>query len=155
MSNRFMCIYIYYSILNDIFCLCPVAGVFCAIVSHPADSVVSVLNKEKGSTAGQVLKRLGPMGEFIYWFIYLHSFASSSTRSLDPSLGSVSALLLLLSVWEHQGRPQLPPALLLYRQRRLSHWRVRSVHLLTQNSLCPEPSQEYSRTELLGSGHTV
>lgn len=38
------------------------AGVFCAIVSHPADSVVSVLNKEKGSTASQVLKRLGPKG---------------------------------------------------------------------------------------------
>ena len=39
-----------------------IAGVFCAVVSHPADSVVSVLNKEKGSTAGQVLKRLGPAG---------------------------------------------------------------------------------------------
>ncbi|KAG5830777.1 hypothetical protein ANANG_G00314190 [Anguilla anguilla] len=39
-----------------------IAGVFCAIVSHPADSVVSVLNKEKGSTAAQVLKKLGPMG---------------------------------------------------------------------------------------------
>ncbi|KAM7322559.1 hypothetical protein ACRRTK_018064 [Alexandromys fortis] len=36
-----------------------IAGVFCAIVSHPADSVVSVLNKEKGSTASQVLQRLG------------------------------------------------------------------------------------------------
>lgn len=32
-------------------------------MSHPADSVVSVLNKEKGSTATQVLKKLGPMGE--------------------------------------------------------------------------------------------
>ena len=40
------------------------AGVFCAIVSHPADSVVSVLNKEKGSTAVQVLKRLGPKGAY-------------------------------------------------------------------------------------------
>ncbi|KAF3859435.1 hypothetical protein F7725_021834 [Dissostichus mawsoni] len=37
-----------------------IAGVFCAIVSHPADSVVSVLNKESGSTATQVLKKLGP-----------------------------------------------------------------------------------------------
>jgi hypothetical protein len=41
----------------------PPAGVFCAIVSHPADSVVSVLNKEKGSTASQVLQRLGFRGE--------------------------------------------------------------------------------------------
>uniref|UniRef100_A0ACB8F3T8 Uncharacterized protein n=1 Tax=Sphaerodactylus townsendi TaxID=933632 RepID=A0ACB8F3T8_9SAUR len=39
-----------------------IAGVFCAIVSHPADSVVSVLNKEKGSTATDVLKRLGIYG---------------------------------------------------------------------------------------------
>lgn len=38
------------------------AGVFCAIVSHPADSVVSVLNKEKGSSASQVLQRLGFRG---------------------------------------------------------------------------------------------
>ncbi|KAK3558312.1 hypothetical protein QTP86_014698 [Hemibagrus guttatus] len=62
-----------------------IAGVFCAIVSHPADSVVSVLNKEKGSTAAQVLKRLGPRGVWkglvariimigtltaLQWFIY-------------------------------------------------------------------------------------
>ncbi|KAB0386227.1 hypothetical protein FD755_001183 [Muntiacus reevesi] len=39
-----------------------IAGVFCAIVSHPADSVVSVLNKETGSSASQVLKRLGFRG---------------------------------------------------------------------------------------------
>ncbi|KAI5139233.1 Phosphate Carrier Protein [Manis pentadactyla] len=35
------------------------AGVFCAIVSHPADSVVSVLNKEKGCTAFGALHKLG------------------------------------------------------------------------------------------------
>ncbi|KAI4802876.1 hypothetical protein KUCAC02_006446 [Chaenocephalus aceratus] len=62
-----------------------IAGVFCAIVSHPADSVVSVLNKESGSTATQVLKKLGPKGVWkglvariimigtltaLQWFIY-------------------------------------------------------------------------------------
>jgi solute carrier family 25 phosphate transporter 3 len=62
-----------------------IAGVFCALVSHPADSVVSVLNKEKGSTASQVLKRLGFYGVWkgltpriimigtltaLQWFIY-------------------------------------------------------------------------------------
>ncbi|XP_048353817.1 phosphate carrier protein, mitochondrial-like [Sphaerodactylus townsendi] len=62
-----------------------IAGVFCAIVSHPADSVVSVLNKEKGSTATDVLKRLGIYGIWkglftrilmigtltaLQWFIY-------------------------------------------------------------------------------------
>ncbi|KAL2103064.1 hypothetical protein ACEWY4_002232 [Coilia grayii] len=62
-----------------------IAGVFCAVVSHPADSVVSVLNKEKGSNAAQVLRRLGPRGVWkglfariimigtltaLQWFIY-------------------------------------------------------------------------------------
>lgn len=42
------------------------AGVFCAIVSHPADSVVSVLNKEKGSSASEVLKRLGFRGKICF-----------------------------------------------------------------------------------------
>lgn len=39
-----------------------IAGVFCAIVSHPADTVVSKLNKEKGSTAMDVAKKLGMAG---------------------------------------------------------------------------------------------
>uniref|UniRef100_A0A8C6QWU5 Solute carrier family 25 member 3 n=1 Tax=Nannospalax galili TaxID=1026970 RepID=A0A8C6QWU5_NANGA len=39
-----------------------IAGVFCAIVSHPSDSVVAVLNKEKDSSASQVLQRLGFKG---------------------------------------------------------------------------------------------
>ena len=62
-----------------------IAGVFCAIVSHPADSVVSVLNKNPESSAGQVLKDLGPKGVWkglvariimigtltaLQWFIY-------------------------------------------------------------------------------------
>ena len=41
-----------------------IAGVFCAIVSHPADSVVSKLNSDKGSTAIQAAKDLGMRGEF-------------------------------------------------------------------------------------------
>jgi len=56
-----------------------IAGVFCAIVSHPADTVVSKLNQEKGSTAVDVLKKLGFAGEFYVqemdWF----------TRSLSPT----------------------------------------------------------------------
>merc|ERR1711981_935335 len=39
-----------------------IAGVLCAIVSHPADCVVSVLNKTPGVSAGQVLKDLGWAG---------------------------------------------------------------------------------------------
>merc|ERR1711981_1167281 len=39
-----------------------IAGVFCAIVSPPADCVVSVLNKTPGVSAGQVVKDLGWAG---------------------------------------------------------------------------------------------
>nr|BAX57175.1 phosphate carrier 1 [Bemisia tabaci] len=39
-----------------------IAGVFCAIVSHPADTVVSKLNQYKGASAMDVAKKLGFMG---------------------------------------------------------------------------------------------
>lgn len=39
-----------------------IAGVFCALVSHPADVVVSQLNKEKGAKIGDIVKKLGFMG---------------------------------------------------------------------------------------------
>jgi solute carrier family 25 phosphate transporter 3 len=59
--------------------------VFCAIVSHPADVVVSKLNQAKGSSAVEVAKKLGFMGMWqglmpriimigtltaLQWFIY-------------------------------------------------------------------------------------
>lgn len=62
-----------------------IAGVFCAIVSHPADSVVSVINKNPTKSAGEILKELGPKGVWkglgariimigtltaLQWFIY-------------------------------------------------------------------------------------
>ena len=62
-----------------------IAGVFCAIVSHPADTVVSKLNMAKGSSALDVAKDLGFMGMWkgltariimigtltaLQWFIY-------------------------------------------------------------------------------------
>ncbi|XP_036329697.1 phosphate carrier protein, mitochondrial-like [Rhagoletis pomonella] len=62
-----------------------IAGVFCAIVSHPADVVVSKLNQAKGSSALDVAKSLGFMGMWgglgprilmigtltaLQWFIY-------------------------------------------------------------------------------------
>ncbi|EDS38589.1 mitochondrial phosphate carrier protein [Culex quinquefasciatus] len=62
-----------------------IAGVFCAIVSHPADVVVSKLNQAKGSSALDVAKQLGFMGMWnglmpriimigtltaLQWFIY-------------------------------------------------------------------------------------
>jgi solute carrier family 25 phosphate transporter 3 len=62
-----------------------IAGVFCALVSHPADSVVSKLNQEKGSSALGIAKKLGWSGLWkglvpriimigtltaLQWFIY-------------------------------------------------------------------------------------
>ncbi|KAL2505503.1 Mitochondrial phosphate carrier protein 3 [Abeliophyllum distichum] len=41
-----------------------VAGVFCAIVSHPADNLVSFLNNAKGATVGDAVKKLGLLGLF-------------------------------------------------------------------------------------------
>lgn len=42
-----------------------IAGVFCAVVSHPSDSVVSVLNKDQGSTSLEALKKLGFQGTYL------------------------------------------------------------------------------------------
>lgn len=39
-----------------------IAGVFCAVVSHPADTVVSKLNSDVGSTPVQAAKDLGWIG---------------------------------------------------------------------------------------------
>ncbi|KAJ8718710.1 hypothetical protein PYW08_002947 [Mythimna loreyi] len=62
-----------------------IAGVLCAIVSHPSDTVVSKLNKEPGSTIGGILKDVGFMGMWrglvlrivmigtltgLQWFVY-------------------------------------------------------------------------------------
>merc|ERR1712227_413247 len=62
-----------------------IAGVLCAIVSHPADTLVSYLNKNPGKSAGEILKELGPKGVWkglvariimigtltaLQWFIY-------------------------------------------------------------------------------------
>merc|ERR1712121_397159 len=62
-----------------------IAGVFCAIVSHPADTIVSKLNQKSGSTAMDVAKELGFAGLWkglfpriimigtltaLQWFIY-------------------------------------------------------------------------------------
>lgn len=62
-----------------------IAGVFCAIVSHPADTIVSKLNNDKGSNFVQAAQKLGFMGMWkglfpriimigtltaLQWFIY-------------------------------------------------------------------------------------
>ncbi|RZC56934.1 hypothetical protein C5167_015790 [Papaver somniferum] len=41
-----------------------IAGVLCAIVSHPADNLVSFLNNAKGATVGDAVKKMGMLGLF-------------------------------------------------------------------------------------------
>ncbi|GJY27662.1 mitochondrial phosphate carrier protein 3, mitochondrial [Tanacetum coccineum] len=41
-----------------------VAGVLCAVVSHPADNLVSFLNNAKGASVGDAVKKLGLWGLF-------------------------------------------------------------------------------------------
>ncbi|KAF8374865.1 hypothetical protein PRIPAC_81294 [Pristionchus pacificus] len=36
-----------------------IAGVFCAVVSHPADTIVSKLNQDSSASAGDIVKKLG------------------------------------------------------------------------------------------------
>merc|ERR1711878_216555 len=62
-----------------------IAGVFCAVVSHPADTLVSKLNQEKGASVGQIVNKIGFKGMWkglgpriimigtltaLQWFIY-------------------------------------------------------------------------------------
>ena len=42
-----------------------IAGVFCAIVSHPADTIVSKLNQKKGVSMGSVVSELGFRGKVV------------------------------------------------------------------------------------------
>lgn len=46
------------------------AGVFCAVVSHPADTVVSKLNNDVGSTPIQAARELGMKGEWTQLYTY-------------------------------------------------------------------------------------
>ncbi|UXI22431.1 FERM domain-containing protein 4A-like [Sarcoptes scabiei] len=77
-----------------------IAGVFCAVVSHPADTVVSKLNQDRGSSAGTVLKNLGFMG---VW------------KGLAPRIIMIGTLTALqwfiydaVKVWLHLPRPPPP-----------------------------------------------
>ena len=53
-----------------------IAGVFCAVVSHPADTVVSKLNNDVGSTPIQAAKELGMKGTFTGFFSLYFRFIS-------------------------------------------------------------------------------
>lgn len=85
--------------------MCVTAGIFCAIVSHPADTIVSKLNQDKGSNFVQIAKKLGLMGKSAYfsfhstvscllaldikWDQSIMPITFDNTHSLDPPLGHV------------------------------------------------------------------
>ncbi|CAG4959051.1 unnamed protein product [Colias eurytheme] len=77
-----------------------IAGVFCAIVSHPADTVVSKLNQDKTATVGSIIGKLGMAG---VW------------KGLGPRIVMIGTLTALqwfiydaVKVWLRMPRP--PPA---------------------------------------------
>ncbi|KPJ12771.1 Phosphate carrier protein, mitochondrial [Papilio machaon] len=77
-----------------------IAGVFCAIVSHPADTVVSKLNQDKTATVGSIMGKLGWGG---VW------------KGLGPRIIMIGTLTALqwfiydaVKVWLRMPRP--PPA---------------------------------------------
>lgn len=79
-----------------------IAGVFCAVVSHPADVIVSKLNQNPGSSIGAIAKELGFAGCWsgllprifmigtltaLQWFVY----DSFKVYSGLPTSGGVKA----------------------------------------------------------------
>ena len=77
------------------------AGVLCTL-SHPADSVVSKLNSEKGSTAWEVTKKLGWKGEgccimqgILFKGLYAHSVMASCCIRLCIAATRVAQYYLL------------------------------------------------------------
>merc|ERR1711881_394810 len=94
-----------------------IAGVFCAIVSHPADVVVSYMNKAQGVSAGQVLKDLGWKGCWqglgariimigtltgLQWFIYDTVKVILRLPRPPPPTPPAS----LVAKWEAEGKKQ-------------------------------------------------
>ena len=61
-----------------------IAGVFCAIVSHPADSVVSVINKNPGKSAGESKYN----GRNVKLLICYSSFVRDGTKGSLERFGS-------------------------------------------------------------------
>lgn len=55
-------------------------------ISHPANLVVSMLNKERGSSAVQVLKSLGPQGESFFTPSWICSRCSEGAVPLSQHL---------------------------------------------------------------------
>lgn len=65
-----------------------IAGVFCAIVSHPADTVVSKLNNDVGSTPIQAARELGMKGMWSYCCFITYDLCSHDNNKQTRLLKS-------------------------------------------------------------------
>jgi len=76
------------------------AGVFCAIVSHPADTIVSKLNQQKGSSIMEVARKLGFAGETYHpvEFVLFDNFYIVCVAPPSPDSSSFYFIICILSV---------------------------------------------------------
>jgi solute carrier family 25 phosphate transporter 3 len=81
-----------------------IAGIFCAIVSHPADTIVSKLNNEKGLSLFDAVRRVGFAGKFnylsmkiIYFLLFRFMERSWSAYIYDRYINSSSMVYLRYS----------------------------------------------------------
>jgi len=72
------------------FVCCSIAGVFCAVVSHPADTIVSKLNQQKGSSFMQVGKNLGMLGKHDLYRL------RNSQQIVGSSIGLICRFVLII-----------------------------------------------------------
>jgi len=75
--------------------------VFCAIVSHPADTIVSKLNQQKGSSISEVARKLGFMGKkevLLSIAISVRDMDSSSPNTVESSFSKFYGILLVCTV---------------------------------------------------------
>jgi len=75
--------------------------VFCAIVSHPADTIVSKLNQQKGSSISEVARKLGFMGKkevLLAIAISVRDMDSSSPNTVESSFSKLYGILLVCTV---------------------------------------------------------
>ena len=80
-----------------------IAGVFCAVVSHPADTVVSKLNNDVGSTPIQAARDLGMKGKLETISLAVPCFTMHSKLCLCWRLRKLTSL-----EWRHSVETRNP-----------------------------------------------
>ncbi|KAG7580180.1 Mitochondrial carrier domain superfamily [Arabidopsis suecica] len=89
-----------------------VAGVFCAIVSHPADNLVSFLNNARGATVGDAVKKIGLLGLFTRGLplriVMIGTLTGAQWGIYDAFKVFVGLKSLLLQLFCFRGFPSQP-----------------------------------------------